>query len=204
MKKQIEIKVEWLDDNDPDLSYLGEYTSNRPGTCYIDRKTEVLVDPNVEIIKKLDNESEYDELIDELSNFGIEYYEDFEYDEDDNVVKWFVNYSYWEELPYSTTYDRNSYRYVKSFNYTNPEKDEYQYVIADNKLLEDYNRGNWYMRGCSVSAYYKGIKLAENSLWGLDSTMTESDDQEVIDDLTSEVMDEAKKVLEDLKNVELA
>ena len=204
MKKQIEIKVEWLDDNDPDLSYLGEYTSNRPGTCYIDRKTEVLVDPNVEIIKKLDNESEYDELIDELSNFGIEYYEDFEYDEDDNVVNWFVNYSYWEELPYSTTYDRNSYRYVKSFNYTNPEKDEYQYVIADNKLLEDYNRGNWYMRGCSVSAYYKGIKLAENSLWGLDSTMTESDDQEVIDDLTSEVMDEAKKVLEDLKNVELA
>jgi len=204
MKKQIEIKVEWLDDNDPDLSYLGEYTSNRPGTCYIDRKTEVLVDPNVEIIKKLDNESEYDELIDELSNFGIEYYEDFEYDEDDNVVKWFVNYSYWEELPYSTTYDRNSYRYVKSFNYTNPEKDEYQYVIADNKLLEDYNRGNWYMRGCSVSAYYKGITLAENSLWGLDSTMTESDDQEVIDDLTSEVMDEAKKVLEDLKNVELA
>lgn len=203
MKNKIEIKVEWLDDNDPDLSYLGEYVSNRPGTCYIDRKSEVLIDPNVEIIKEFNNESEYDELIDELNNFDIEYYEDFEYDEDDNVTKWFVNYSYWEELPYSTTYDRNSYRYVKSFNYTSPEKDEYQYVIADNKILEDYNKGNWYMRGCSVSAYYKGIKLAESSLWGLDSTMTESEDQEIIDDLTSESMEEAKKVLADLKNVEL-
>ena len=204
MKKQIEIKVEWLDDNDPDLSYLGEYVSSRPSTCYIDRKSEVLIDPNVEIIKEFDKESEYDELIDELNNFDIEYYEDFEYDEDDNIVKWFVNYSYWEELPYSTTYDTNSYRYVKNFNYTNPEKDEYQYIIADNKLLEDYNKGNWYMRGCSVSAYYKGITLAENSLWGLDSTMTDSEDQEVIDDLTFEVMKEAKKVLEDFKNVELS
>jgi hypothetical protein len=106
-------------------------------------------------------------------------------------------------LPFELNYYRNEYEYIKSFNYENPSEEEYQYIFQDVQLLEGYNNQKWYMRGCIVTASLNGIELARESLWGLDSTMTEDEDQEVIDDLTRQAIISTKEKLALLQSVEL-
>jgi hypothetical protein len=106
------------------------------------------------------------------------------------------------ELPFNVNYRHGDYQYLKSFNYENPTEEEYKYIIQDVKLLESYN-DEWNMRGCIVTASLNEIELARESLWGLDSTMTKDEDQEVINDLTEQAITSAKEKLALLQSVEL-
>jgi hypothetical protein len=203
MKNKLDVNVKWEIDNDAQLDWLGVYTSNRPDVVYIDRKNDLLVDPGNLVFRTFDTENECLDFESELDNLDIWYNEGYEESPEGGTIQWNISYPYYEELPYDCRYDNNSYRYVESFNYPHAEKDEYQYVISDNKMLEDYNKGFWWMRGCIVTVSSNGVELGNASLWGLDSTMDDSEDQGIIDDLTDEAKEEAKKTLAILQNVEL-
>jgi hypothetical protein len=157
-KTKLDINVKWEIDENPDLDFLGIYTSKIPNTSYVDRKRSVLVIPQKDL---------------EI------------------------------ELPFDIDFRHQDYEYIKSFNYENPSEEEYQYIFQDVQLLEGYNNQKWYMRGCIVTASLNGIELAKESVWGLDSTMTESENQEVINDLTSQAEESAKEKLGLLQSVEL-
>jgi hypothetical protein len=202
MNKKFDINVRWKDDDNPDLSWLGEYKANRPDTLYIDRKNEVLINPNVRLDKEFTVEKEYDDFVAELEYFDIPFDgEEYEDDEDGNIIRWVINYVYWEKLSYSCRYDRNSYQFVESMNYQDTtDKEEYGYFKDDVKRLEDY--GNyWNMRGCIVTASLNGVELGSGSLWGLESDMDDAQEKQFIDELTSEAIDEAKKNLSELHEI---
>lgn len=202
MKKQIDINVKWEDDIDPDLSWLGEYKAKRPNTLYVDRANDVLINPNVSLTKDFTDEKEHDDFIESLDEFEIPY-DDDDYEEDGNITKRTVRYDYWEELSFSCHFERHDFQFIESMNYQeSTTKEDYNYFMDDVKRLEKY--GNyWNMQGCIVTASVDGVELGGASVWGLESDMGDADKQEVIDDLTSEVTEEAKKKLADLKSTEL-
>ena len=200
MTKKFDINVKWEDDDNPDLSWLGEYKSNRPDTLYIDRQHDVLINPNVSLTKDFTDEKEHDDFIDSLDEFEIPYDDDYDYEEDENgnITKRTVRYDYWEELPYSCYFERHSYEYIESMNYReSTTAEEYKCFIDDAKRLERYGR-DWNMRGCIVTASLNGIELGSGSLWGLESDMDDDQEKQFIDDLTAEAIDEAKKNLAEL------
>jgi hypothetical protein len=164
MTTKFDISVKWQNDENPDLSWLGEYKNKQPDVAYVDRKNNLLVVPSRRI----------------SDGYGL-------------------THPYFQELPFDCRFEGNDFQYIETCNYPKPEEDEYQYIIQDVKELEDYNNNQWYMRGCVVVASLNGIKLGSSSLWGLSSTMTESEDQDVVKDLTAEAAEQAEENLKMLK-----
>lgn len=194
MKKQIDINVKWEDDVDPDLSWLGEYKGNRPDTLYVDRANDVLINPNIEIVKKFSDESEYNDYRDSLDEKEIPFI-DYDYLDADNNAVYELYHPYWEDLSFSCHFERHDFQFIESMNYQeSTTKEDYGYFMNDVKRLEKYGR-SWNMMGCIVTASVDGIELGGASLRGLESDMSDADKQEVIDDLTSEATEEAKKKL---------
>ena len=194
-KQKFDIKVKWEDDENPDISYLGEYKKDKPKTAYIDRKHDLLVIPSRRMVKTFDTYEQADDFNQELEDLNIS--TDFWQEENENG-KFDVEYVFYKELPFSCHYERNDFQYIESFNYPKPTDEELEYIIQDTKQLESFGY-DWNMRGCTVTASLNGIVLGGDSLWGLDSTMTEKEDQEVIDELTSNAITEAKNQLKELK-----
>lgn len=203
MKTKFDIQVKWVDDEQPDLSCLGEYKAKRPDTVYIDRKNDLLVDPNNIQFKRFVSQDEEQsqeclDLMDELDNLDVSI---GSYPEDGQYV---VEYYYYEELPFSCHYERNDYQYIETCNYQlkNLTAEDYKYVIQDTKRLESYGY-DWYMQGCIVTANLEGIELGQASCWGYETDMDEDYRKEVIDDLTYEAVTEAKKALAQLKKARI-
>lgn len=195
-KQKFDIKVKWEDDMQPDLSWLGGYKSAKPKTAYTDRKNNLLVVPDRIVTKDFKTEEEYNKYISELEDIDIYWYEEI----DEN--NWHVEHDFYKELPFSCRYERNTFQYIESFNYPKPTDEELEYIIQDTKQLESFGY-DWNMRGCTVTASLNGIVLGGDSLWGLDSTMTEKEDQEVINELTENAITEAKNQLKELKAMDV-
>lgn len=196
MSTKFDIEVKWVDDENPDLSWLGEYKSNRPDIAYVDRKNDIVVSPSRYVTEKFENIADAEDRFNYLED-------ELEIACDLNEDDFSVTHPALKELPFSCRYGRNDYRFVETCNYPDGNDDELDYIIQDVKQLEDYNDGDWYMRGCIVTASINGIKLGDASLWGLDSTMTEEEDNEVISDLTWQAEQEALNKLSILQNVEI-
>lgn len=191
MKPKFDIHVKWEEEDSPDTSWLGEFTSRpKNNEAYIDRRTDVFVNPNVWFNIAFDTEEKADEFIDKIESLGIPWTKEEEKDSD--II---VQHAYYEELPFSCHYERNEFEYYVSCNYPNPKPDEYQYFIADCKQLEKYG-DTWWMKGCIVKAYLQGIELGNASLWGIESDSDEGYFKETEEDLTAQAIDEAKKNLE--------
>lgn len=190
MSPKFDIHVKWEDDEDPDLSWLGEFTYRTKGDeAYIDRTTDIFINPSVNVTKEFKTEDEAEKFIDSLENLGVT----FTYYDDNSIT--IVEHAYYEELPFSCHYARNEYEYYFSCNYPHPKPEEYKYFIADCKRLEKYG-DTWWMKGCIVKAYLQGIELGNASLWGIESDSDEGYFKETEEDLTAQAIDEAKKNLE--------
>ena len=196
-KQKFEIKVKWEDDNEPDLSWLGGYKGVKPKASYVDRKHNLLVVPDRRMTKSFDTYEQADEFNQELEDLNIS--TDFWQEENDNG-KFDVEYVFYKELPFSCHYERNTFQYIESFNYPKPTDEELEYIMQDTKQLESFGY-DWNMRGCTVTASLNGIVLGGGSVWGLDSTMTKEEDQEVIDGLTESAITEAKDQLKQLQSM---
>lgn len=197
-KTKFDIKVEWVNDDDTDLSYLGEYKAERPNTAYADRKHNILIVPFRIEKKEFVSQDFAEDFENELEELEIPFYGELE-ESEDGENPYIIEYPYYEKLPFSCHFERNDYQFITSVNYEKPEPEDYKYIVQDVKLLESYGN-SWNMRGCIVTASLKGIELAHESLWGLNSTMSESDDQEVIDDLTAMAEEAAQERLDELKS----
>ena len=197
-KPEIEIKTEWAHDTYPDISYLGEFTSTKPNTAYIDRKMSTLVNPNKTIDKVFNTEQELNQYIEKIENFDISF---DSWENENNTFE--CNHDDFAELPFDCNYGRNDYRYIKSTNYENPEQEEYQYIISDTKELEKICDGKIWFEGCKVSLFVDNVEIASSSLWGIPSNDTDEYRKEIEVDLTAEVKQEAKETLKTLKKVKL-
>jgi hypothetical protein len=191
MTTKFDISVKWQNDENPDLSWLGEYKSKRPEVAYVDRKNNLLVVPSKDVEETFNTESDCLDKSQALDEIEVS-----NWTEDDLTT---LHHPYFQELPFDCRFERNDFQYIETCNYPKPEEDEYRYIIQDVKELEDYNNNQWYMRGCIVTASLNGIELGSSSLWGLSSTMTESEDEDVVKDLTAEATEQAEENLKMLK-----
>jgi len=199
MKTKLDINVEWVTDDQPDLSWIGQFVDNLDyKQSYIDRKHDIFVNPATYLTKTFASYEQSRAFHDEVDNMGII---GDEWDEDNGEFT--IQYLSYQELPYSCSYGRGEYRYYISCNYPHAsESDDIKYFIEDCRQLERYGI-DWYERGCIVKASLNGIQLGYASCWGYDSTMSESEDDEVEKELIWEATEDAKKALALMKEAEV-
>lgn len=71
-------------------------------------------------------------------------------------------------------------------------------LAQDVKRLEDYGRGEWRSVGVVVTVSRAGVELARASVWGIESDSGDATFDEMIDDCVSEALPEAKAKLAEL------
>lgn len=196
-KSKFDIKVKWVEDESPDLSFLGEYRSKCPDIAYIDRKNNIVVSPKRYTTEEFNTEEGRNDRLDYVQDVLGLYCNEYEVD-----TRFFIEHQVFKEIPFSCDYNYHDYQYIETCNYPRGEDDELDYIIQDAKQLEDYNKGNWYMRGCIVTVRINGVELGCASVYGLSSNMTKEEDKEMIADLTWEAEKEAERNLQILKDVE--
>lgn len=70
-----------------------------------------------------------------------------------------------------------------------------EYTAQDAARVDAFNRGAWDMVGVRVEVSRHGVKLADASLWGIESDSGEDYFAEVERDLTAEALDAARATL---------
>lgn len=204
--KQIElndrvcVRIDYIFDTDPDLSYYGKYTNNSPhDTYYIDRKGYLHTPIPVFYTMNFDSEGEADDYC--PVGQWIEYF-DYNYTDDDEdsytVTAHFESYKVVEV--------RNSYEGPRNYRYFVPEL---QGETGDEAIriatvlydrMEAYNNGDWHMMGIEVTLVVDDVDITSESIWGI-----ESDDKDGIklyeDDLIESVKDDGRKILSKLGEV---
>lgn len=161
-------------DEYPDLSWLGEYTDKEPDAFYFDRRNGLFC-----------GETTYKTVTDDEG-----------YEEEEAEVETLA-------LALPTEHDSRTYRYFVPANPPKNSKDTdlIKGAIADYERMEEYNRGYWNMQGIVVTMFMDGKELASSSLWGIESDVDDDYLNEVIDDLTSDCITEAKKKVDVYHNI---
>lgn len=175
---KLQVTIEWENDNYPNLDNYGKFVNRMSGckTTYVDRQHKILVDPKKEIIVEFYNEDAYDDYVNTLEHYGVHFIDDYLYNDEDEIVKWYINHDYFEKLNgYKSDYDRHQSEYIVSTNFPNANnREEYDYIIQDAQLLEDYYMGKWESEVLTVRISLLNVELASCVTAGYDK-MTEED-----------------------------
>lgn len=105
---------------------------------------------------------------------------------DSRSYRWF--------LPTSTEADH--YKSLRDMGYGRRDAREMsrRYVIQDYKRMVEHGQ-SWIMTGVRVTASRAGVTLGNASLWGIESDSDAASVDEIVDDLTSEALREARATL---------
>jgi len=185
--------VEWVLDENPDTSYLGEYTSNQSDGWFIDRERGLLLgDPVLEPEEPLDFEeiAAYEAWLDEWdvwnNNYGREVLADVGASWNRNELRFYVPpikirgyHDYTADRDY---FDDVAKPQLRQYNISVPDDDDVAgmtkatvalWCCQDYERMEDLNCGSWCFMGCVVTATVNGIEVGRASLWGIESDSDE-------------------------------
>jgi hypothetical protein len=209
------ITVEWEFDDNPDLSWLGEYTEKTPAKgLYVNRTSGMILSRDTEELQLVvkwtpscnrRSKTRPGKLTDaEFSNILFEAGYDptslgyHEYDPDSGLVALYTSGTHKILASHLPTMDkRGEYRYfVPGNDYTqNSSPEEAARCIAqDYERMESYERQMWSSMVCKVTITLAGDSVVGRaSLWGIASDCDPAYKAELVE----EVIDEAK---EDVRN----
>lgn len=204
--KQIElnerayVRIDYIFDTDPDLSYYGEYKNKPPyNAYYIDRKGYLHTPIPVSYAMDFDSEGEADDYCPVgqwIDHFDYNYTDD---DEDSyTVTAYFEGYKV-VDVQYTYEGPRN-YRYFVPELQGETGDDAIRIATMLYDRMEAYNNGGWHMMGIEITLVVDDVDITSESVWGI-----ESDDKDGIreyeDDLIESVKDDGRKILGKLGEV---
>ena len=172
-------------DDDPDVSWLGEFTDVITPGCVLRETGELLGDEYTPDEDADGNEIPPPADVTEAPN-GRYYY----------VLA---------RSSYGVHVDRNECCAFVAGNYPHPQPDEYRYVLQDWRRLETLCRGDWSFYGIIVSlslddrkatlpntpghyALLDPVEIAHASLWGIESDSDDSYIREIVSSLVADCL----------------
>jgi len=209
-KGSLEFRIEWLYDEDPDTSWIGEYRTKGPEEGYIDRKRGVLYGEAVEEpedpcyeCEKLEKCELYLHHFDNPFACKPRCIYEMKYQE------WNDNYGLEilaDEL--GSTWERNSHRFfVPHAGGEEPGSEHFaEYAIQNYDRITGLERGRWYFMGCAVTLSVDGMELGGTGVWGIESScgddyITQIEGEE-ISELIHDIPEYKEKLTEVLKALE--
>jgi hypothetical protein len=184
------VSVKFVLDEEPDLSYLGQYVGKDNGEYIIDRKRGVLLGPYKSVEIYTDYEEDIDALLDS-DEYTVNQY-----------ANGFIEIHYRPVLRSGLSRSgRGEYEWFESGNYSTPaDEDELDYFVQDYERVEDYNKAYWYMTGCVAKAVVMhtvagGREVEEEfntSVWGIES----DSDKDYFRQTAGEMLSELRHELE--------
>lgn len=202
----VRVRITWEYDNDPDISWLGEFTDS-PDAWVIDRKLGILFGEYETITKHLPPKRA-EIWREEMEALG------YDVSEYDSPMRG------WLELEASgykpvrtdlgrTCYDSRSYRYFKPsdmHNYCPPQNDEeIGYLLQDHKYMEAINDGNQWFMGVRATLIVDDLEIADSrGLWGIESEMTDSAKREYEAEQIHEFIGDIRQEAERLERAALS
>lgn len=211
--------VKWVIDENPDLSWLGEYQKDVSDYC-VDRREGVLLGEWVEEPEEPNpDDFDSDEAFTEYA-----------------CTTYARQYDAWDQhhgrevlaTGLTTDHDRHSYRFFGQFQHLPHNKNSWDhvtpeqlqqaldankakiarygiagfstmhqldqlYAVLDYERIEDYNRGGWCMLGCVVEVTARGYDVGYASVWGIESDSEDSYREQIESELIGEATLEALK-----------
>lgn len=175
------VSIYHVDDNDPYLSYLGEYTDRAPRDApYYDRAFGRVVDPKA--------------VCAACEGSGNGPADDDGEPTDCAACDATGEPTTVEEREEAERWDhRREYRYIFG-GFGDPA-----YLAQDAKRLEAYNAGEWCCIGIRATACKEGVILGESDVFGVDSDGGQEYFDEMTADVVAEAIDVAKETLAKLQ-----
>jgi len=174
-------------DYDPDLSWLGNYSTDSKNA--IDRRTGEVHDEFGCVVKETDDGGVIDR----------------------NACEYFtLSFNHWPHNPKNWDHvsPEDKKKQMEKYGVDNLEDVDLQHALEDYRKMEEYENQQWWMVGITTTGYLDGEEIGESSLWGISSEDEAYWDETIRDhiaEIISEVSDKVKsteKHLEKLKKLQ--